>query len=226
MRGPSRVSLAVPCFTQRDAECGNTSLKAALAHLGLRFSARRLGQLAGTNEEGTEHANLIEAARRCGVAVFARSGGAPGRSLAELRGFLRRGLPAIIGWWSRAEGAPHFDPRWTLAERRAHDSGHFSLITGTAPGRVLLTDPEARLVHGRWRAIGRRWMSDDAFLRVWYDTDTPKFRYVARWYMVAHRSAQRFAAELGAGRDFSPAADAARAPRRRLSATARLSAPR
>lgn len=52
MPRPARVELPVPIFTQRDAECGNTSLKAVLAFHGLRFSARALGQLAGTNDEG------------------------------------------------------------------------------------------------------------------------------------------------------------------------------
>lgn len=211
MPRPARVELPVPIFTQRDAECGNTSLKAVLAFHGLRFSARALGQLAGTNDEGTEHASLVAAARRCGAAVFERSGGAPATSLAELRGFLRRGLPVLIGWWSQAEGAPHFDAKWRLAERRANDSGHFSIVTGCDRGRLQLTDPEARLVDGRWRAIGRRWMSDEALLRVWYDTDTPRYLHVARWYMVAHRSDARFAPELGAGRDLPPAPSAERA---------------
>lgn len=208
----SRLELPVPVLTQRDAECGNTSLKAVLAYRGRRVSAARLAELAGTNDEGTEHAGLVRAARLCGAAVFERSGGSPRSALAEVRWFLERGHPLLVGWWSQVDGAPAFDPKWTLAQRRANDSGHFSVVTGLDATRVQLMDPEARLREGRWRAIGRRWMPRAEFLRVWYDTDTPRFRPVARWYMVVHDGRERFAAQLGGGVDFSPIVPAFVAP--------------
>lgn len=199
-----RLALPVPVFTQRDAECGNTSLKAVLAYRGRRVSAARLAELAGTTDEGTEHAGLIRAARACGAAVFERSGGPMRGALAELRWFLERGHPLLVGWWSQFEDAPAFDPKWTLAQRRANDSGHFSVVTGLDATRVQLMDPEARLRDGHWRAIGRRWMAHDEFLRVWYDTDTPRFRPVSRWYLVVHDGAERFAPQLDGGEDFAP----------------------
>jgi Peptidase_C39 like family len=205
-----RLELPVPVFTQREAECGNTSLKAVLAYRGTRVSAARLAALAGTHDEGTEHAGLVRAARQCGAAVFERSGGDRRAALAELRWFLTRGHPLLVGWWSQVEDAPAFDPRWTLAQRRANDSGHFSVVTGLDATRVQLMDPEARLRDGprgkSWRAIGHRWMSHEAFLRVWYDTDTPKYRHVERWYLVVHDGAERFAPQLGGGVDFAPIA--------------------
>lgn len=203
-RATGRLELPVPIFTQRAAECGNTSLKAVLAYRGKRVPAVRLAQLAGTNDEGTEHAGLVRAARRCGAAVFERSGVDRRAAIAELRWFLERGHPLLVGWWSQAEDAPAFDPKWTLAQRRANDSGHFSVVTGLDAARVQLMDPEARLRGGRWRAIGRRWMSHADFLRVWYDTDTTRYRPIERWYLVVHDGAERFAPQLGGGLDFAP----------------------
>ncbi len=216
MPRPPRLHLRVPLFTQREAECGNTSLKSVLAHLGHRISAARLGRLAGLTSEGIEHAGLVTAARRLGFSVFERSGGSPAQSLAELRFFLSLGHPILVGWWARAKGDPDLDPRWSLAERRANDSGHFSVIDGVdGKARIAMMDPDPLLRAGRWRAV-RRWLPLSTFLPLWYDTDTPRFRRVDRWYMVVHDSPQRFARPLGAGVDHAPlSARAARAAARK-----------
>jgi ABC-type bacteriocin/lantibiotic exporter with double-glycine peptidase domain len=197
-----RIDLHVPVFGQRDAECGNTSLKAVLWFLGKPVSARQLGVLAGTTQDGTDHAGLVKAARRAGAAVFERSSG----TVAELRWFLAKDLPVIVGWWSQDAGDVNFDARWSLAERRARDCGHFSVISGIDGGRVLLMDPQWTVRRRRSRVVGRRWMSIRDFRRVWYDTDTARYARVARWYMVVHRDSERFAAQLHAGVDHDPLA--------------------
>jgi hypothetical protein len=92
-----RIDLRVPVFGQREAECGNTSLKSVLWFLGRRISARHLRALAGVTDDGVDHAPLVAAARCAGAAVFERSGG----TISELRWFLAQGLPPIIGWWSQ-----------------------------------------------------------------------------------------------------------------------------
>lgn len=218
-----RVVLDVPVFGQREAECGNTSLKAVCWFLRRRVSARALARLAGAGPEGIEHAGLIAAARACGFAAFERAGG----SFAELGGFLRRGLPIIVGWWSRAPGDADFDPAWSLAERRAQDCGHFSVVCGLDATRVLLMDPQWELRGGRWRVVGRRWTPRRAFARAWYDTDTPAYRRVERWYLVVHRGGEAFADELGGGVDH-PARPArpARALTARSASASRSRAPR
>jgi hypothetical protein len=123
----TRIDLPVPVFGQREAECGNTSLKSVLWFLGKRVSARYLGSLAGTNEQGTDHAQLVSAARRVGAAVFERADG----TVKELRWFLARGLPSVIGWWSQEPGDAPFDDRWSLTERRDRDCGHFSVVSAS-----------------------------------------------------------------------------------------------
>jgi hypothetical protein len=203
-----RIDLHVPVFGQREAECGNTSLKAVLWFLGNRISARRLRDLADVTDDGVDHAPLVAAARRAGAAVFERSGG----TLAELRWFLTRGLPPIIGWWSQDVGDAPFDERWSLAERRARDCGHYSVVSGIESRRILLMDPQWHMRGARRRVVGRRWLAIEELDRAWYDTDTPAFRQVERWYMVAHDGKTRFAPVLGAGADHPPLAGV---PRRR-----------
>ena len=201
MYDPNAVaSLEVPVFGQRDAECGNTSLKAVLWFHGARLSARELGRLVGVSDEGTDHVGLVRGATAAGANVFERTGG----TLAELRWFAERGYPAIVGWWSRDRGDGHFDPRWTLQERRARDCGHFSVVTEVTERRVGLMDPQWHLRRRRWRVIGRTSMSRADFLAVWYDTDTPRYERVDRWYLVVNLDGLRFADRFP-GTDHLPA---------------------
>lgn len=181
--------LAVPVFGQRASECGNTSLKAVLWFHGRRLSARRLGRLAGLRAQGIDHAGLVRAANLAGAWAFERAGG----TLAELAWFAARGYPAIVGWWSREPGDPHFDPRWPLRERRARDCGHYSVVTALTRDRVELMDPQWHLVRRRWRVVGMTRMARADFLSVWYDTDTSRYRRVDRWYLVVNTGGLRFA---------------------------------
>lgn len=194
------AALEVPVFGQRDSECGNTSLKAVLWFHGLRLSAQRLGRLVGVTEEGTDHAGLVRGALAAGAFAFERRNG----TLAELAWFAGAGYPAIVGWWSREPGDAHLDPRWSLAERRARDCGHFSVVTEVTDRRVSLMDPQWQLRRRRWRVVGRTSMPRADFLAVWYDTDTPRYRRVDRWYLVVHRDPVRFADRFPGGTDHAP----------------------
>jgi ABC-type bacteriocin/lantibiotic exporter with double-glycine peptidase domain len=173
VRHGEKLVLDVPVFHQREAECGNTSLKSVFWHLGSRLSAARLKVLARCNDEGTNHDGMIAAAQAGGFAVEASDGGTVGR----LRAFLRRGHPVIVGWWAMEAGDRHFRSSWTTDERRARDCGHYSVVCGLDAHRLRLMDPSA----------GLRWMPIRDFLRVWYDTDTDDYVLVKRWYLVAYR---------------------------------------
>lgn len=169
-----KLVLDVPAFRQREAECGNTSLKAALWHLGSRLSARKLRDLSRCTDEGTNHDGMIDAARAAGYEVEAGAGG----TIAGLRRHLRRGHAPIVGWWAMEPDSEHFRSSWTLAERRARDCGHFSVVSGVDATRIRLMDPSPG---------AHRWMRQRDFLDVWYDTDTDAYELVRRWYMVAYR---------------------------------------
>jgi len=158
--------LAVPAFHQREAECGNTSLKAVCWFHGWRWSARRLGALARGTHDGIDHAGLVRAARATGGRVTAGSG-----SLETLRESIARGLPVVVGWW---DGEPALDASRPLAERRALDCGHYSVITGVGATRVQMMDP----------LLGHTSMAIERFLPRWYDTDGPRYRRVDRWFLV------------------------------------------
>lgn len=163
--------LAVPVMRQAtDHECGNTSLAAVLAYLGRPRSPAELAELAGTTLDGTEHAGLIAAARATGATVLDGDHG----TLAELEAQLLRGRPVIVGWWSTGPGDLDLDPQWSVAQRRERDCGHFSVIAGMTATGVVLMDPE----------VGWRELTDAAFERAWYDTDTEHYVKVSGWYLV------------------------------------------
>jgi ABC-type bacteriocin/lantibiotic exporter with double-glycine peptidase domain len=165
------VRLEVPRFQQRRAECGNTALKSVCWYHGRRISARRLGALAGLTAEGIDHAGMVAAAEATGAIVTAGDRG----TVAMLARWLERGLPVIVGWWAQGPGDAPFDPAWSLAERRARDCGHYSVVCGLDARRVHLVDPDGGA------AVTRAIASFEA---TWYDTDTPAYHRVDRWYMV------------------------------------------
>jgi hypothetical protein len=182
-----RIDLEVPVFGQREAECGNTSLKAVCWFLGHRFSARHLGRLARLSDEGIDHEGLVEAARETGAQVVQHQGG----SLADLRSALSKGLPPIVGWWSRDAHDREFDDQWSLPERRAYDCGHYSVVCGMDRTRIELMDPQWGYRRGSYGVIGRRWIPKREFLRMWYDTDTDRYVRIDRWSVVLWYPSER-----------------------------------
>jgi ABC-type bacteriocin/lantibiotic exporter with double-glycine peptidase domain len=187
--------LAVPVIGQRTGhECGNTCLAAVVRYFGKPFSPAELATLAGTTSDGTDHAKLVAGAVATGATVFAKERG----TLSELAGFIARGLPVIVGWWSMGPGDLAYDRRWTLPEKRRLDCGHFSVIRGTTPDGFLFMDPQDG---DDERTIGYCEKSDATFEDVWYDTDTDAYVRVDRWYMVLNYAGHRFADEIGGGED-------------------------
>src|ERR1041385_4534064 len=181
-RSRSGVTLEVPVFGEREGECGNTSLKSVCWSQGKRLSARRLGKLAHLTGDGIEHANLVRAAKSSGAKVEFGSHG----SIAKLRAALERGVPPIVGWWSMDPGDLDFESKWTLAQRRQQDCGHFSVVCGIDGSRIRLMDPQWETTRrGKYRIVGLRWMSTRKFLTIWYDTDTPRYVRVRRWFLIA-----------------------------------------
>ena len=193
-----RIRLEVPVFGQQEAECGITTLKSALWYLGRHSSATGLARLAGANPDGIDHGALVRVAQLAGVSVFARAEG----SIRELRWFLSRGLTPIVGWWSREPGDAHYDQSWSLAERRARDCGHYSVVCGMDANRIQMMDPQWEVRRGRLRILGRQWMPTRQFRRVWYDTDSSAYRKVTGWYMVPHLSRDTFTTQIGGGKDY------------------------
>jgi ABC-type bacteriocin/lantibiotic exporter with double-glycine peptidase domain len=166
--------LNVPTIRQKtDFACGNTALACVLQYHRKFYSADQLAELAGTKETGTDHANLVGAAQNAGLSTIAKSGG----TLDELVSFIDRGLPVIVGWWSMDKGDKHYDHTWPLEKRAKRDCGHYSVLRGYTPTKLLFMDPQEDPVEK---------MTDKAFERVWYDTDTDDYHRVDRWYLLIH----------------------------------------
>lgn len=194
------IELDVRPFGQPEAQCGNTSLRMVCWYHGLRRrpTIAELARLASATNDGIDHGNLVSAACKLGATVFSKAGG----TLAELRWFLERGLPAIVGWWSMSAGDRHFDPGWTRAERRRRDCGHFSVVAGMTDRTVRIVDPQWRLRdNGRRAVVGKVDVPRARFLATWYDTDTAAFALVERWYMIVNFAGATFADRVPGGRD-------------------------
>jgi len=193
--------LPVPVIGQRtNHECGNTTLTAVLQYHRKHYSVGDLAKLARTKKTGTDHGGMVDAALATGANVFLRSGGEPKAALRELIGFIDRGFPVIVGWWSMWPGDVDYDPKWKRAAREQRDAGHYSVLRGYTPDTLLFMDPQAGS-HGD--TIGNCAWADVEFLRVWYDTDTDAYELVKHWYLVIHYEDHGFAGQLGAGEDVS-----------------------
>ncbi len=187
-------TLHVPVIGQDSSfSCGNTCLASVVQYLGRPYSPTELGVLAKTGKDGTDHATLVAAAVATGATVFEKATG----TLAELAGFVSRGLPVIVGWWSMSPG----DQPWKRGQPRSADCGHFSVLRGTTPTGFLFMDPQNG---DDDRTIGYCEMTADAFAAVWYDTDGPAYEKVTRWYMVCNYAGRLFSGEVPGGVDHRP----------------------
>ena len=166
--------LDVPIVLQEtNYECGNNALAAVLHYFGKPYSTAALAELANTRTVGTDHGDMIAAAVKTGATAVARSGGGEA-ALAEVVALIARGIPVIVGWWSRGPDDLDFDARWTLDERMARDCGHYSVVRGCTASTLQLMDPltgYSEYTHGDW-------------MRVWYDTDTDAYDLVTTWYLA------------------------------------------
>lgn len=160
-----------------DTTCGPASLRMYANYLGLTYrgkpySEKRLCELSSCGEEGTDHRNLVKAAKAMGTSVFVKENG----TIDELRHFvLKERLPVLIGWWSGKE-----QPIEKVQKDHDLDEGHFSLVTHVNKTHVWITDPWV------WEEErpGVRRVTIRKFMRMWHDTDTPAYLPVKHWYMV------------------------------------------
>ena len=191
-------TLHVPVIGQGSSfACGNTCLAAVVQYFGKPHSPAELAVLANTTKDGTDHAMLVAGAVATGATVFVKDKG----TLDELATFVSCGLPVIVGWWSMDRGSEHFDTKWTLAQRKQRDCGHFSVIRGTTPAGFLFMDPQD---DDDDHTIGYCEKSATELEPLWYDTDGPAYEKVSRWYMVLNYAGRPFEKVVKGGRDHRP----------------------
>jgi hypothetical protein len=117
-----------------DWECGPYALKYALIVLGISGDEREIARIAGTDEHGTDEAELARAAKRYGCELQLVRRRDPEESRSELEGCLRERIPVLLcvhGWdhWVTVAGA---------------DGGEFIILDGRDPS-VLSVMPWQRL---------------------------------------------------------------------------------
>ena len=166
-----KMSLAVRRIEQATGfECGNTSLAAVAQFYGKPTTPADFARLASTRTTGTDHANMIAAARAAGAQVEARANG----TLDELAAWIAKGVPPIVGWWSMEPRERDWRRR-NRRRRRKQDCGHYSVVVDVTETEVSLMDPQ----------LGpRERFTRNEFLRVWYDTDTHRYAKVTRWFLA------------------------------------------
>lgn len=199
-------ALQVPSFSQVDGySCGTTSLKCVTWFHGKRFSKKQLNDLCGLTEDGIDHDPLAIGATETGAYAFMKEEG----TLSELRYFLGKGLPVIVGWWSFSkedteEGYGHFNASWDRDAREEWDCGHYSVVFHMSEEYIWLMDPQEFCANGEIVKGGERRFRTKDFLKHWYDTDTDDYRKVGRWMLVVNYNKETYSDRFEGGKDFLP----------------------
>ena len=181
------ISKMEPHWQEQVGSCGPASAKIILQYFKKNWSERLLRKMCRKKSYGTNIAPLIAGLRRTGAAVSAKSNG----TLEDIKKFLKNGLPVMVAVWSPELGEAHFDPKWSLRERKENDCGHYAVVYGLSKHFVFLMDPDYYLFeHGN--KTGRQRMSINKFLEHWYATDGQKYNKIKCWMLVINFDNRKF----------------------------------
>lgn len=134
--------------------CGPASLQILLSHYGKEFTEDELSKLCeATAEHGTDHSGLIKAVEALGERPVVKTGA----SIEDLRHFVERETPVIVGWWNDTED-------------------HYSVAYELDDETISMMDPQLE--------EGTRTMAIPDFEKAWYDFDGPENVRVDRWMMA------------------------------------------
>lgn len=145
-------------FRQSEGLCGPASLKILFDHYGREFSEDELAHLCNaTADVGTDHAGMAMAAEQLGEKPIVKEGA----TIEELRGYVDKEIPVIVGWYSDFEGEA---------------DNHYSVVYHVDDEVISMMDPE--------RDEGTTTMPIADFEKVWFDFDGMEEKRVERWMMV------------------------------------------
>jgi ATP-binding cassette subfamily B protein len=142
------LQLATGNFKQSRAMCGPACLKIVFAYFGRQIPEKQIAKACRTSSRsGTTGTNLMKGAKQFGfdAKVLDRSNF---RTIAK---WLRRGVPVIVDWMSTDTNP---------GDRHPMACGHYSVVCGLDKNHIILQDPGIG---------GRRRLSREAFLKVWFD---------------------------------------------------------
>ncbi len=144
------LELALPAVRQQESwTCGPAALRSVLAFYDIRRTERHLARLCGTSPGlGTAPPALGRVARRYGLDAEERQG----ESVDSLVGLLASGRPSILLLQAWAEDVA---PNYGTGE----DDGHYVVLVGAGPRRLLFMDPSVRGARASLRRVDleRRW---------------------------------------------------------------------
>ncbi len=95
-------------------------MRMIFAFFGVKASEKEIAKACGSSKNiGTPAKGLLKAAKKYGFLARVKDNS----SISDIRGCLRRGVPAIVNWFSI-------------------DDGHYSVVTGMDRKHIYLNDPE------------------------------------------------------------------------------------
>lgn len=132
--------LKVKHYRQTPSFCGPASLKILFSHFGKHYTEKQFIKLTGaTAKYGTEHEDLVRAAKKLGAHVYTKKGA----TISDLENWvIKNQTPVIVGWFSE-------------------DEDHYSVVIGLTKNQVLMADPQRKSPISK---IDRQ-----IFPKIWFD---------------------------------------------------------
>ncbi len=140
-----------------DYDCGATALQSVLAYYGIDAREDQVMHVAKTTETGTNPQNMALAIEHYGLTPEARE-----MTLADVTGFIKRGIPVIILLQAWTE-TPNVN--W----KNDWEDGHYVIAIGYDDEKMLFEDPSA---------IERTYIPFQELLDRWHDSDVNGVHYV------------------------------------------------
>lgn len=144
----------------------------------------------------TRRSRLTSVAAEYGANVFEAKDG----TIEELKYFVAKGLPVIVGIW--ASDTP-FNSKLTGAARIAADQSHCAIVTDVLDdGSVMVLYPH----EGGGKQLEAKPVSKEAFEKQWTigDTEGTEQIEIRCWYMVLNVNNERFQSAFLKGHDHAP----------------------
>ena len=156
---------------QTPSFCGPASLKILLTNFGKEYSEEELNALCeATFEYGAEHGDLIKGVKKIGGYCFTKEDA----TIEDLRYFIKKDIPVIVGWWSEQHGEP---------------DDHYSVMFNIDKDNVYLIDPELEIEEGG----AEEKIPIHEFDKLWYDFEGKNYdRKIIHWFMAVTFSPEKF----------------------------------
>ncbi len=131
-------------YKQSPGWCGAACFKMVMDYYGIKKSEKGWAELTPYSKDkkgkilATDDEKFVEQAKKLGFKGFCKDGS----SIAEIRSYVKKGIPVIVNWFSPEE------------------CGHFSVVVGFEKDKIVLADPHFGKIK-KWKI--------DTFEERWFD---------------------------------------------------------